>query len=184
MIGGGRWRRILKGLRPLRVVIDARMADGSSGGVQQWVIGLATALSQLTSGSERYLFLVNEGQGDWLRPHLGGRCRIVVQPATPSGVAAGPSVAGGGSGRRPGQRPRLGLGRRIVRGVRRRLTGRKPPPRLSPFEQSMHNIDADVVHFPRQSASATTIPNIYQPWDLQHLHLPEFFSIDARAHRD
>jgi len=184
VIGGGGWRRILKRLRPLRVVIDARMADGSSGGVQQWVIGLATALSQLTSGSERYLFLVNEGQGDWLRPHLGGRCRIVVQPATPSGVAAGPAVAGGGSGRRPGQRPRLGLGRRIVRGVRRRLTGRKPPPRLSPFEQSMHNIDADVVHFPRQSASATTVPNIYQPWDLQHLHLPEFFSIDARAHRD
>ena len=184
MIGAGRWRRILKRLRPLRVVIDARMADGSSGGVQQWVIGLAAALSQLTSGSERYLFLVNEGQGDWLRPHLGGRCRIVVQPASLPAAAGKPPGAAGAPGGRSGQRRRLSIGQRLARGVRRRVTGRKPPPRLSPFEESMHDLDADIVHFPRQSASATRVPNIYQPWDLQHLHLPEFFTVEAREHRD
>jgi glycosyltransferase involved in cell wall biosynthesis len=186
VIGAGRWQRLLKPLRPLRVVIDARMADGASGGVQQWVIGLAAALSQLDSGNERYLFLVNEGQGDWLRPHLGGPCRIVVQPAALPAVTAGPAAAGGGSGGRAGQRPRVGLLRRLARSARRRVTGRKPQPasRLSPFERSVRHIGADVVHFPRQSASATSVPNIYQPWDLQHRHLPEFFSIEAREHRD
>ena len=169
MIGAGRWRRILQRLRPLHVVIDARMADGSSGGVQQWVIGLAAALSQLTSRRERYLFLVIEGQGAWLRPYLGGRCSVVVQPAEPLSGA-----------------PRPSLSQRLDRSFRRRVLGRKlaPLPRLSPFEQLMREVRADVVHFPRQSASATTIPNIYQPWDLQHLHLPEFFEADARQHRD
>jgi hypothetical protein len=47
---------------PLRVVIDARMDEGS-GGVQQWVIGLAGALSRLTDGPEDYRFLVGDGNG-------------------------------------------------------------------------------------------------------------------------
>jgi glycosyltransferase involved in cell wall biosynthesis len=34
----------------------------------------------------------------------------------------------------------------------------------------------DVVHFPTQMAYLTDVPSIYQPWDLQHLHCPQFFS--------
>jgi glycosyltransferase involved in cell wall biosynthesis len=34
----------------------------------------------------------------------------------------------------------------------------------------------DIMHFTFQSAFLTSIPSIYQPWDLQHLHLPEYFS--------
>ena len=34
----------------------------------------------------------------------------------------------------------------------------------------------DVVHFPTQAAYLTNLPTIYQPWDLQHLHYPQFFS--------
>jgi glycosyltransferase involved in cell wall biosynthesis len=34
----------------------------------------------------------------------------------------------------------------------------------------------DVVHFPTQGAYLTELPTIYQPWDLQHLHYPQFFS--------
>lgn len=41
----------------------------------------------------------------------------------------------------------------------------------------------DLVHFPYQVGFRTSIPSIYQPHDLQHEHLPEFFSpaeLDAR----
>jgi len=48
----------------------------------------------------------------------------------------------------------------------------------------MRRIEADVVHFSRPPASTTALPNIYQPWDLQHVHLPEFFSPEVRVNRD
>jgi glycosyltransferase involved in cell wall biosynthesis len=34
----------------------------------------------------------------------------------------------------------------------------------------------DVVHFPTQVGYLTALPTIYQPWDLQHLHHPNFFA--------
>ena len=182
------------------MVIDARMPDGSSGGVQQWVIGLATALSALRYRSEVYLFLVNDGQGDWLRPYIGGRCSLVVQPkpvvpttgeatAATGEAAADPTPVTPPSppaASRPRGRP--ALPRRLIRRIRRRVLrwrpARRRPQRVSPFDQAMLDLDADVVHFPRQSASTTTVPSIYQPWDLQHRHLPGFFSADALAARD
>ena len=42
----------------------------------------------------------------------------------------------------------------------------------------------DVVHFPFQEAFDTSRPYIYQPWDLQHLHLPEFFTQETIARRE
>jgi len=42
----------------------------------------------------------------------------------------------------------------------------------------------DVVHFPTQVAYQTNVPSIYQPWDLQHLHYPEFFSKTEFARRE
>ena len=41
----------------------------------------------------------------------------------------------------------------------------------------------DIVHFVSQGAFLTTIPSIYHPHDLQHVHFPEFFSPKARAIR-
>ncbi len=42
---------------------------------------------------------------------------------------------------------------------------------------------ADVVHFPNQAAFVTRVASIYHPWDLQHLHFPQFFSREAQAER-
>ncbi len=43
---------------------------------------------------------------------------------------------------------------------------------------------ADVVHFPFQDAFTTEVPSLYQPHDLQHLHLPELFSPWIRKRRE
>ena len=40
------------------------------------------------------------------------------------------------------------------------------------------------MHFVRQSAFLTELPSIYHPWDLQHLHLPEFFTPQQVLQRD
>jgi glycosyltransferase involved in cell wall biosynthesis len=42
----------------------------------------------------------------------------------------------------------------------------------------------DLVHFPTQAAYRTSMPSIYQPWDLQHLHYPQFFSKTEFAIRE
>jgi glycosyltransferase involved in cell wall biosynthesis len=40
------------------------------------------------------------------------------------------------------------------------------------------------MHFSTQNGFITSIPSLYQPWDLQHLHLPEFFTEAQRQWRE
>ena len=40
------------------------------------------------------------------------------------------------------------------------------------------------MHFTMQIGFLTTVPSLYQPWDLQHLHLPEFFTPEQQAWRE
>jgi glycosyltransferase involved in cell wall biosynthesis/predicted O-methyltransferase YrrM len=42
----------------------------------------------------------------------------------------------------------------------------------------------DVVHFPYQSYTEVDVPTVFNPHDLQHVHLPEFFSDEERARRE
>src|SRR5918998_1748994 len=65
----------------LRVCVDARLISGHSGGAEQVIIGLASALSKLTDGSEEYLFLTYADATEWIRPYVSGPCRILRGPA-------------------------------------------------------------------------------------------------------
>lgn len=49
---------------------------------------------------------------------------------------------------------------------------------------TLESLGAGLIHFTRQDAFLTQLPSIYQPWDLQHLHLPSFFEPDAIASRE
>ncbi len=40
------------------------------------------------------------------------------------------------------------------------------------------------MHYPTQVGERTALPSIYQPWDLQHIHFPQYFSSDLLAFRD
>jgi glycosyltransferase involved in cell wall biosynthesis len=138
----------------LRVCIDARLGSGVFGGVEQVVIGVASGLSRLGDGDEEYLFLTNPEREEWLLPYLQGPCRTL--------------------------HPRLGYTRRRARAVRQALREREP---MTGVRHSVRSSDGtveeenvDVIHFPFQDAFTTEIPSIYQPHDLQHLHLPELFS--------
>lgn len=157
--------------RGLRVAIDARLPDAEGGGVPSVVIGLADGLSRLQDGDEEYLFLVLEGRDDWLRPYLSGRCRTLEQRA-PSEAARRlkDTIARAAPFART-------IWRRLPSGV----TGIPDVPRSSGLVETA---GADVMHFPVQSAFLTSIPSIYHPHDLQHVHLPQYFSPKVRAMRD
>jgi glycosyltransferase involved in cell wall biosynthesis len=146
----------------LRVGIDARLGAGQFGGVEQVVIGLASALSRLEDGDEEYLFLAHPEHAEWIRPYLSGPCRLL--------------------------RTRRGYLDRRTRAVARGLIERVPGVGVNfAVRSSDGTVEAagvEVMHFPIQDAFTTPIPSIYQPHDLQHLHLPELFSAWERARRE
>jgi glycosyltransferase involved in cell wall biosynthesis len=146
----------------LRVCIDARLGAGRFGGVEQVVIGLAGALSRLEDGEEEYLFLAHPEHDDWIRPYLGGPCRLLHS--------------------RRGYLNRRS--RAVGRGMAERLPGVGVRFAVRPSDGTAEAAGVAVMHFPIQDAFATEIPSIYQPHDLQHLHLPHLFSRWERARRE
>jgi glycosyltransferase involved in cell wall biosynthesis len=146
----------------LRVCIDARLDAGRFGGVEQVVIGIAAALSRLEDGDEEYLFLSHPEQNEWISPYLHGPCRLL--------------------------HPRRGYLSRRSRAAGRALAERIPAvgPRYAVrrSDGTIERAGASVVHFPIQDAFTTDVPSIYQPHDLQHLHLPELFGDWERKRRE
>jgi glycosyltransferase involved in cell wall biosynthesis len=156
--------RVYSGARmsALRVCIDARIGSGRFGGVEQVVIGVASGLSRLGDGDEEYLFLTLPEHEDWLLPYLKGPCR----PLHP--LASYP--------RRRARAIARGLAERVP-AVGTRFSARRS-------DGTIEGAEADVVHFPFQDAFTTDVPSIYQPHDLQHLHLPDLFSPWIRKRRE
>jgi glycosyltransferase involved in cell wall biosynthesis len=145
----------------LKVCIEARLENAASGGIQQVLIGLASGLSDLTDGDEEYLFLTRDSGGEWLHPYLSGACRAVPIPSTTP-----PSLYG-----LIGRLKRIAPLRRAVRALREARPVKIPAQSDLPVR-----LGAEVMHFPFQVAYPVAIPSIYHPHDLQHLHLPQFFS--------
>lgn len=155
----------------LRVAIDARrFGEGLAGGVEQVVIGLAHGLSQLDDGDEEYLFLTSAADPAWIAPYLSGRCHVLPDK---------------GAHDLPGWRRHLAS----VAPLRAAWEAISPliGPSTIPVPRSDGSIEragVEVVHFPQQRAFLTEVPSIYMPWDLQHLHLPQYFSRRARLARE
>ena len=150
---------------PLRVVIDARLRDGESGGVQQTLLGLAHGLSQL-DGDEQYLFLGIPESCDWLRPHLRGRCSLLPCPsrAVPDATAL----------RRLTRR--LADVEWVRRSIERGALGHFARVEVPRSDGTIERAGADVMHFALQGGFWTAVPSIYVPHDLQHAHHLEYFS--------
>jgi glycosyltransferase involved in cell wall biosynthesis len=142
--------------RKLRIAVDCRI-ENSQQGVGSAVIALAKALSDSKATNQEYVFLVRQDMLDWLAPYVYGPCRLVGIPASKSS--------------------RIKAALRWIAPLRflwRKLRGgREQIPVSDGYVEAQQ---FDVVHFPTQMAYLTSLPSIYQPWDLQHLHYPEFFS--------
>jgi len=145
----------MAGNSKLRVALDCRSLNAQQG-VGTAVLALANALSASDSTEQEYTFIVPEELREWLRPHISGPCRLVCMP--------------------PSRLSRLKKSLRVIAPLRYvwATVGSKivPPPVSGDLESK----EFDLVHFPTQAACLTHLPSIYQPWDLQHLHYPQFFS--------
>jgi glycosyltransferase involved in cell wall biosynthesis len=158
----------MRPVRPLRICIDARLSHGGAGGVEQVVLGLANGLARLRDGDEEYLFLVTAGEEGWLLPHLGVKARVLAARAQGE-VSLRARVAA----RLPALARAYGSVRDLV----------LPPP-VARSDGTLERSGADVVHFTFQDGFRTSVPSIYHPHDLQHVHLPQFFTLRQRRARD
>jgi glycosyltransferase involved in cell wall biosynthesis len=150
--------------RKLRIAVDCRI-ENSQQGVGTAVIALAKALSESKVADQEYTFIVREDMQSWLAPYIYGPCRLVRIPVSKFSTvkAALRWIA-------------------PLRFIWQKLRGR-----MAQISVSGGYVEAqqfDVVHFPTQAAYLTELPSIYQPWDLQHLHYPEFFSKAEIAQRE
>jgi glycosyltransferase involved in cell wall biosynthesis len=158
-------------MNQLRVAIDARLEDGAHGGVQQYILGLIHGLGKLVDGDEEYVLLTYEGQDEWLRPYLTDRFALLPEQLAPGNAMLS-------------LRQRAATAMPLARKMWRALpyTGRPTP--LPHSDGRIEAIGASVIHFPKQSYFTSLVPSIFQPHDLQHIHLPEFFSPRERLVRD
>jgi glycosyltransferase involved in cell wall biosynthesis len=150
--------------RVLRICIDARLIDGMYAGVQNFITGLAYGLSKLRDGDEEYLFLTYAGIDSWLRPFIGGRCKILPGPTAPEPQA----------GWKRASKFVFPAAYRIWRELKRVTDDKNIT--IPKSDGIVERAGVDLMHFTTQSGFLTDIPSIYHPWDLQHLHLPQLFS--------
>jgi glycosyltransferase involved in cell wall biosynthesis len=148
----------------LRIALDC-VGLHPQQGIGTAVLALANALSASEGTQQEYTFIVAEELQEWLRPYISGPCRLMGIPASRL------------SRLKKSLRPIAPL-----RSVWHMMHGKMlPVPVSSGYVESRR---FDVIHFPTQTAYLTSLPSIYQPWDLQHLHYPEFFSSTEFALRE
>ena len=155
----------------LRVCIDARLVPGTAGGVEQFIVGLAQGLSELTDGDETYYFLTYEGADDWIRPHLRGGCRTLYGPKKPV-ETQGMSLL------RRYAAPVFSLWKKIY------PVSERWNIRMLWTDGTIENANIDVMHQTIPYAFLTKVPCLYQPHDLQHLNLPKNFTLSQRLIRE
>jgi glycosyltransferase involved in cell wall biosynthesis len=142
--------------RKLRIALDCRI-ENSQQGIGTAVLSLAKALSDSKVADQEYTFIVREDMLQWLAPYTYGPCKLAGVPAsTYSTVKAALRWIA------------------PLKFLWHKVRGRVAPIPVSDGYVEDHQFD--VVHFPTQMAYLSHLPSIYQPWDLQHLHYPGFFS--------
>jgi glycosyltransferase involved in cell wall biosynthesis len=160
----------------LRVAIHAQVsADGSAGGVQQALASLLRALDREAAPGIEFVLLAGQRGHEWLTAGLGAPFRVSENPGTLGRRAkAGQPAAAR-------LRVHLGQAAALARRTGQRLRGQRP---ITTGDEWARRAGSDVVHFPYQEAFRTSLPSIFNPWDLQHLSLPQYFSPETRAQRD
>lgn len=153
-------------MKPLKIAINAQISpDKGAGGVDQVLIGLVSALGKL-EGPEEYVIITPWYDPDWISPYIGSN-QVIISMA------------------KIYKKLYLKIGKRIsepARPLRNKLLHFMAQIKENnsfhiPVSDGFYEkLGADVIHFPYQSFVQTSLPSIFNPHDLQHLHYPQYFT--------
>ncbi len=174
----------MSGEKRLRVAINAQIVPGVNGGVSTALKSLVRDLGRLTDGDEEYIIVVqSEEQSEWLKAVAGPNERFVTVPAPGRAVN--------------GRKGTVPFRRMLKKGVTRVIAPFLPYARElinAPFQSNWPEVPlsdgfwegtgCDVVHFTFQSFILCSLPTVYNPHDLQHLHYPQFWDRKTLAWRE
>lgn len=158
-----------------RIAINAQLQPNKgSGGVEQGLIGLVSALGRLENGPEEYVIIGPWQEPDWLKPFLGPNQSIVSGPR--ACYQATREIVPLELFKRF-----LGPAKPLLGPIWRKFFPVAPPQPPRPWPEASisdgfyENLGCDVIHLPFQHVVLCALPTIYNPHDLQHLHYPQFF---------
>jgi glycosyltransferase involved in cell wall biosynthesis len=157
----------------IKVLVDCRLESGKSGGVEQAIIGIARSIKESSISDIKFYWLVFEFHENWLMEHVPGNSEFIHVPM---------------------DSPSSKITKRIIGKLRKVRFFSKTLVLLrmhGPFKFSIENepdivkkLNPDLIHFPFQFGFRTDLPSIYQPHDLQHIHLRENFTSEEKYLRD
>ncbi|MBI5653907.1 MAG: glycosyltransferase family 4 protein [Chloroflexi bacterium] len=158
----------------MRIAFDAQILPGGHhGGVEQVVLNLVRALGRL-DGTEEYTLISHWRYPHWLEPYIGPNQKIITSLSHSYSGAT-----------RFGPRWISVPARRAWRKLREHIAARGGGAPSVPESKGFYeSLNADLVHFPFQGYVRSRLPFIYNPHDLQHLHLPQYFPADQVALRE
>lgn len=149
----------------MRVLVDARISPGTMGGVEQVIKGLARGFVEIGQLTE--VTFLTTTDDDWLRDCLDGNGIAHARRAARSLPAAVDALRRRSLDKVPALRRLPRIGSPIPRGTALVKVGRP-----------------DAVHFLTQQGFSTGAPSLYSPYDLLHLHHPEYFTPSEVARRE
>lgn len=151
-------------MKRIEIALECRI-ESFQQGVGTALLSLAHALCELPGDAEHFTFIVFEDHKELFAGLPVQRASVLTVPRhVPSSVKAK-------------------FGRvKPLRDLWRMSRAAVGP--LPASDGILEEKQFDVVHFPTQVGYLTQIPSIYQPWDLQHVHLSQFFSRDVRIWRN
>lgn len=153
----------------MRIGIDARLQSGSSGGVEQVILGLLHGLSMSSPLEYKYFLLTLPGHDAWLTPIIQSDPRFEL---VPYGTASRPRAFGFA----PKIKKAINRVSPQLREVWRQLPTVTTHQNAIPMSNGViERLKLDLMHFTIQSAFITKVPSIYQPHDLQFMHYPKHF---------
>lgn len=156
----------------IKIAINAQIVPGSGyGGVETYVAALIHALGKLDDGNEEYQIIVHPKAQDWLSDHLGKNQFTFCGP-TPLRYALRKGNAS--RVRYTKKMKNQGYFRNLLKyRARRFLRGHWSELPIS--DGYFESLGCDIIHFPYQEYIVCSLPTVFNPHDLQHLHMPWFF---------
>jgi glycosyltransferase involved in cell wall biosynthesis len=166
------------------VAINAQVNPANPGGAESAIQGLLAHLSAQGSHDERFVVLATSRYASDVKRWTGHGQEVVSWPFPQPAFVPFRSMTRRWQRfhRRAG---RLGFGvdaaHRAWWHTRQALTR---PPMATQTDRALRARGVEVVHFPYAVHFPTTIPFVYEPLDLQHRHLPKFFTPGERRWRE
>lgn len=166
----------------LKVAINAPISAETAGGVESNILSLIKQLSKDKSGILYDVLCINRHINEII-PFLGENQHAEVWPYIQLGHISYPEMDG-----------RWGKLRKYFRKAERVIDIayyiyknsflKLKRPTVKKSDKFLKDRGISVIHFPSPLFFDSNIPFLYEPWDLQHRHYPEFFSKKEFEWRD